>query len=165
MKKLLLASLFCLTASSLTPVIPTQTLEASAKEYNITQNFTAKLKKGTFPGAKGKVGSLKKNLKLKKEGNIWVDYSVVSKNNERDAYEFYKSKVTLIARDYNYLISHSSLRKNFDKPVFENYGAKIYKAGKYYVGVYTFSSIAETYTSMTIGTNFATIAYYDILVN
>lgn len=176
MKKLLLAASIVFGGSALLIALPETSLQAEAKEYQMKSTLAKSLKKGTFPGAKGKVGSLKKNLKIKNKNGYWYDPVLKQGTIWEDSYTFNSSsvmsnsKVTMIERNYGYLISDASIKKYLGKELkyynvkysIDKNRTKFYKAGKYYVYVYKFSSISDTYTTITIGTKNAISSYYDV---
>lgn len=176
MKKLLLAASIVFGGSALLTALPETSLQAEAKEYQMKSNLAKNLKKGTFPGANGKIGLLRKNLKIKNEGDLWYDPHVVSGTLYGDSYMFKpyggkpNSKVILIERNYGYLISNASIKKNLGKELkwngsmnsFDQTRTTFYKAGKYYLYVYKFSSTSDIYTTITVGNKTAIMDYYDV---
>lgn len=176
MKKLLLAASIVFGGSALLTALPETSLQAEAKEYQMKSNLAKSLKKGTFPGAKGKVGSLKKNLKIKNRNGYWYDPVLKQGTLWEDTYTFNSpnitsnSKVTIIERSYGYLISNASIRKYLGKELkwsgsmssFDRSRTSFYKAGKYYLYVYKFSSTSDIYTTIATGTKNAICEYYDV---
>ncbi|WP_010291193.1 hypothetical protein [Kurthia massiliensis] len=168
MKKVLLGMLVSLLILS-----AFDSLQVQAKEYEMKPTFANNLKKGTLPGAQGKVGSLKKNLKLKNREGYWIDPVLKKYTLSEDTYAFRSSKVVSIDRTYSYLISNASIRKYFGKELnwygtSESFGRlhwSFYKAGKYYIGVYKFSSSSDIYTTIVVGNKKAIKDYHELYIS
>lgn len=176
MKKLLLAASIILTGTIAT-TFSSHSLTAEAKVHSLNNTIAKNIKKGTFPHANGKIGTVRKNLKLKKQGNTFYSRSIPKTALWEDEYLFNtskvtsKSKVTLVSRTYGYLISGNTIEKKVGKEL-RSYSptnsvdyarTSFYKAGKYYLGVYNFTSSSDTYTWMAVGTKKAIMKYYDVV--
>lgn len=174
MKKILLATILIISGTFMTSAFLNMNLQAEAKEKSMSSKLAKNLKKGTFPDAYGKIGLLKKNLKSHNgllvtpfiKDTIGDDYYVFNSSNPTP-----NSKIILIERSYTYLISSSSIKKKLGKElkyyslsnsVQEN-RTSFYNAGKYYVGIYKFSSISDTYTILQVGTKKAIMNSYDVI--
>lgn len=177
MKKLLLAIVLVFSGLTLSNVFPETSLQAAAKEKPLTKTIVKSLKKGTLPQAKGKVGSKKKNLKIKQNSNgYWYDPKKVSETNWEDSYTFNatnvtsNSKVVLIQRQYNYYIPDSSIKKHLGKKLKLKQPPKIgdasevsfYKVGKYYVCFDKMKQGKASYTFILIGTKKAIADNYQM---
>lgn len=154
MKKLLLATAIALGTSTVSGMVSTTQIEASAKSYDMKSSFAETLKKGGLPRTKGKIGMTYKTLKkvVPKKTEYKADsYVYIAKNDDRfflnynTALEKPKNtnKVVALNREYNYLISSSSVKKQLGKPYRgkstdngKDVNTHIYKAGKNYVFIY-----------------------------
>lgn len=145
MKKWLLASSLVFGMSTVA-TLPT-TIQAQAKEVDMTASFAAAIKKWTMPNAQGKLNitysALKKKApdfeRTKEEGLIL--YRTDTKKGDQDVYVFdakkfsSKSKAIILTRYQAKVISDKSLKKYFGKPENVNETDKIYTVGKNYLFV------------------------------
>lgn len=145
MKKWLLASSLVFGISTVV-ALPT-TIQAHAKEVDMTASFAAAIKKGTMPNAQGKLNitysALKKKTpdfeKTKDEGLVL--YRTDTIKGDQDVYVFdakkfsSKSKAIILTRYQKKVISDKSLKKYFGKPETLNANDKVYTVGKNYLFV------------------------------
>lgn len=150
MKKLLLASSLIFGVSGLVAVAPVAELTASAKTYDMSANLANHIKKGTFPGLKGKMGDSFNHVEKLNPRATWskgTDHHSLDLPKEQFSmtsfldYKWNNSyKVDAVTRSYTYTISEKSVRKYFGKPYkgIDWNGKRVanshvYKAGKYYM--------------------------------
>lgn len=154
MKKLLLAAAIALGTSTVSGMVSTTQIEASAKSHDMTPSFAKALKKGELPKTKGKIGMTYKTLKKvvpKKKEYAADSYVYIAKNDDMFYLNYNTTlgkpkntnKVVALHREYNYLISSSSVKKQLGTPYRgkstdngKDVNTHIYKAGKNYVFIY-----------------------------
>lgn len=152
MKKLLLAASLAFAGASALSIVPTNNIKAQAKSYDLKASTVKAYKKGTFPDAKGSIGTklstLKKKSGIQKGGDSFAPQFWQPKGQIQ--YLFYtpqektSSKVLSISKLYNYKINKNSFDRNFkfisksksssSDPGYPVY-TYFYKAGKYYIGL------------------------------
>lgn len=173
MKKLLLAASFIFGGSTFLSFVPDHSLQAEAKQKPLTKTIVKSLKKGTLPKAKGKIGSLRKNVKIKQNtNNYFYDPVQVKETASNDVYVFNSTKVTseakvtpnsklvLITRHYNYYMSDASIKKHLGNKlklkkapqIYDASEVSFYKIGKYYVCFDKMSQGYLSYTFVKVGT-------------
>lgn len=144
MKKLLLAISIALGGTAATSIVPNLTLDAEATS---TTTFVKAMKKGTLPGAKGRVGMTYKQVKKKSPSlsKFYAGDPIGVARVGQYEYGFFSgsqnAKVQLVRRNYHSTstISRSKLEKKIGKPysVESYYGftTAYYKSGKYSIVV------------------------------
>lgn len=143
MKKVLaIVSLFILLISlfQFTP------LNAHAKTKTFTKSFAQKVKSGTLPNSKGKIGMTYSKLKKVEKGSLQEDLhddKIMVYYGKYSEYRFPNTfgsyKIQSMSQSFEHAYSLKSFQKYFGKPykardssnTYSNSG--VYKAGKYYV--------------------------------